>query len=115
MKKKYRGVIAVFAVVSIIYVLPVLAVAVNSFKKNTYVKTETFSLPTEESFAGTDNFVKGMTFGNYPFAKSALYSVLITVLSTALILLFASMAAWYIVRVNNLVCKIFYYLCIFSN
>ena len=55
MKKKYRGVIAVFAVVSIIYVLPVLAVAVNSFKKNTYVKTETFSLPTEESFAGTDN------------------------------------------------------------
>ena len=114
MKKKYRGVIAVFAVVSIIYVLPVLAVAVNSFKKNTYVKTETFSLPTEESFAGTDNFVKGMTFGNYPFAKSALYSVLITVLSTALILLFASMAAWYIVRVNNLVCKIFYYLCIFS-
>ncbi len=114
MKKKYRGVIAVFAVVSIIYVLPVLAVAVNSFKKNTYVKTETFSLPTEESFAGTDNFVKGMTFGNYPFAKSALYSVLITVLSTALILLFASMAAWYIVRVNNLVCKIFYYLCVFS-
>ena len=42
------------------------------------------------------------------------YSVLITVLSTALIILFTSMAAWYIARVNSLICKVIYYLCVFS-
>ena len=42
----------VLAVICIIYVLPVVAVVINSFKLNTYVKTDTFSLPNEESFAG---------------------------------------------------------------
>ena len=114
MKTKHKAVITVLTVVSLVYVLPVVAVAINSFKKNTFVKSETFAFPDAESFAGVDNFVKGMTFGNYPFAKSVLYSIFITVASTALILLFASMAAWFIVRVNNLISKIFYYLCVFS-
>ncbi len=104
----------VLAVICIIYVLPVLAVALNSFKVNTYVKTETFALPTEESFAGLDNYIKGMTFGNYPFWKSALYSLFITIASTALILICTSMAAWYIARVDSRVCRIIYYLCVFS-
>ena len=104
----------ILAIICIIYVLPVLSVVINSFKQNTYVKTETFALPTAESSAGVDNFVKGMTFGNYPFWKSVVYSVVITVISTALILLFTSMAAWYISRVNSKVCKGIYYLCVFS-
>ena len=104
----------VLGVICVIYVLPVLTVVINSFKVNTYVKTETFALPSGESFAGWDNFIKGMTFGNYPFVKSALYSVVITVLSTFLILLFTSMAAWYIARVNSLFCRAVYYLCVFS-
>ena len=114
MKIKHRMAITVFTVVSLVYVLPMVAVLINSFKKNTFVKSETFALPDSESFAGVDNFVKGMTFGNYPFIKSVVYSVLITAVSTAMILVFASMAAWFIVRVDNLICKVFYYLCIFS-
>ena len=101
-------------VVCFIWCLPVVSVVINSFKQNTFVKTETFALPTDESFAGLQNFITGMTFGNYPFYKSVLYSVLITVVSTFLILLFCSMAAWFIARVNNTVCKVIYYLCIFS-
>ncbi|MBQ1736567.1 MAG: carbohydrate ABC transporter permease [Lachnospiraceae bacterium] len=104
----------VLAFVCIIWVLPVLAVVINSFKVNTFVKTNTFDLPTGEMNAGFSNFVKGMTFGNYPFFKSVLYSVVITVLSVGLILLFTSMAAWYIARVDNLICKIVYFLCVFS-
>ncbi|MBQ9719913.1 MAG: carbohydrate ABC transporter permease, partial [Oscillospiraceae bacterium] len=104
----------VLGVICVIYVLPVLTVVINSFKVNTFVKTHTFALPSGESFAGWDNFVKGMTFGNYPFWKSAFYSVVITVLSTALILLFTSMAAWYITRVNSRFCRAVYYLCVFS-
>ena len=105
---------AALTVICIIYVLPVITVVLNSFKLNTYVKTDTFAIPTGEMWAGFQNFIKGMTFGNYPFWKSVLYSVVITVLSTGLILLFTSMAAWYIARVNSLVCKIIYFLCVFS-
>ena len=104
----------VFILLSIFYVFPVAMVVVNSFKKNTFVKTETFKFPTAESFAEFDNFITGMTFGGYPFSKSVLYSVVITLLGTALILLFTSMAAWYISRVDSLVCRIVYYGCVFS-
>ena len=103
-----------FSIISVVYILPVLAVVLKSFKLNTFVKTHTFDLPNSESFAGFANFIKGMTFGNYPFIKSVLYSVVITLLSTFLILLFTSMAAWYIDRRNSPICKIVYYLCVFS-
>ncbi len=71
----------ILSVICVIYVLPVVAVLINSFKLNTFVKTDTFALPTGEMWAGMDNFIKGMTFGNYPFWNSVKYSVVITVLS----------------------------------
>jgi len=104
----------VFSVIAVLYVLPVVVVLINAFKSNTFVKTQTFSLPTPESFVGFDNFAKGMTFGNYPFAASVFYSTIITILSTALILLCTSMTAWFMVRVNSRLCKALYYLFIFS-
>ena len=104
----------VLGFICVIYVLPVLTVVLNSFKVNTYVKTDTFAIPRGEMWAGFQNFIKGMTFGNYPFWKSVLYSTSITILSTGLILLFTSMAAWYIARVNSIVCKSIYFLCVFS-
>ncbi len=104
----------VLGIICFIYVLPMVVVVLNSFKINTYVKTNTFAIPTGEMWAGFSNFVKGMTFGNYPFAQSAAYSVLITVVSTLLILLFTSMAAWYIARVDSIACRAVYYLCVFS-
>ena len=103
-----------FTLLSLAYVFPVLMVVINSFKGNTFVKTETFSFPTAESFVGFDNFIKGMTFGGYPFWKSVVYSTVITILSTSLILLFTSMAAWYIARVDSPFCRVIYYLCVFS-
>ncbi len=103
-----------FSVLSLVYVFPVLMVLINSFKLNTFVKTETFALPNADTFAGMANFIKGMTFGGYPFWRSVLYSLIITVLSTALILLCTSMAAWYISRVDSKLCRGIYYLCVFS-
>ena len=103
-----------FAALCLVWVIPVFEVLINSFKGNTFVSLEPFALPNAESFAGFDNYVKGMTFGNYPFLKSVLYSLFITVVSVALILLFCSMAAWYIARVKSVFAKVFYYLCLFS-
>lgn len=104
----------VFVVICILYVMPIVEVLINSFKANAYVNTDTFALPNEESFVGWANYIKGMTFGNYPFLKSVFYSLYITVVSTALILLCTSMSAWYIARVNSRFSRIFYYLCVFS-
>ena len=115
-KNKKMGsaiVTAILSVISVIYVLPVVAVVINSFKANTYVKTDTFALPYAETFVGWQNFITGMTLGG-TFWKSVFYSLVITVLSTILILLFTSMAAWYISRVDSIFCRMVYFLCVFS-
>ena len=104
----------VFGLFSIVWILPIVEVVINSFKSNAFVNLEPFALPNSESFVGFDNYAKGVTFGNYPFFYSLGYSFIITVLSVGLILLCTSMTAWYISRVNSLFCKIFYYLCLFS-
>ena len=103
-----------FAVIAIFYVLPIMLVLINSLKSNSYVNMETFALPSAKSFVGLDNYKNGMTFGNYPFVKSALYSLFITIVSSMLILICTSMAAWYIARVGSLFSRIVYYLCVFS-
>ncbi len=104
----------VFGVLSVVYIFPIVIVFYNSFKTNDAINTETFALPKADTFVGFENFIKGMTFGNYPFLKSVFYSLVITVISTALILLFCSMTAWYVARVNSKFCRFIYYLCVFS-
>lgn len=103
-----------FALLSIAWLIPIFEVVINSFKANSFVNLEPFALPTAESFVGWANYIKGMTFGNYPFFRAAFYSFFITIASVALILMFCSMSAWYIARVNSTISKVFYYLCLFS-
>ena len=103
-----------FAVVSVFYVMPVIIVLYNSFKTNTGIARNLFALPNAETFYGFENYVKGMTFGNYPFWEAALWSTFITIGGVVLILFCTSMAAWYIQRSNTIVCKIIYFFCIFS-
>lgn len=114
-EKKSKNIMsAAFTVICIVYVLPVLTVLMNSFKSNSSINTETFAFPNSETFVDLQNYIKGMTFGNYPFWKSVLFSFVITIMSTALILICTSMAAWYVARVGTLFSKIVYYLCVFS-
>ena len=103
-----------FIVICVIYLMPIFTVLMNSFKDNSAINTETFALPNAQTFTGVDNYVNGIHVGEYPFLKSAGYSLLITITSAALILVCTSMAAWYISRVNSLFARIVYYLCVFS-
>jgi len=103
-----------FIVICILYLMPIFTVLMNSFKTNSAINTETFALPNEQTFTGSDNYANGINFGEYPFLKSAGYSLLITITSAALILVCTSMAAWYISRVNSMLARIVYYLCVFS-
>ncbi len=117
MKRKTDAKLAltiVFAVICIIYMLPIVIVLINSLKSNTAINTSTFALPNAESFVGGANYANGVTVGEYPFLKSVANSLIITVLSSGLILICTSMAAWYIARVNSLFSKIVYFACVFS-
>ena len=116
-KREERGKMVltiIFTVICIAYIMPILIVLMNSFKSNAAVNTETFAFPDANSFVGFQNYIKGMTFGNYPFLKAVGYSLFITLASTALILVCTSMAAWYVSRVGSFFSKIVYYLCVFS-
>ena len=105
---------AVFAIISLLWLMPIVVVLYNSLKTNTAINVSVFALPNKETYVGLSNYVNGMTFGNYPFYFSAGYSLYITVISTGLILLCTSMAAWYISRVNDTFSRAVYYLCVFS-
>ena len=104
----------VFAVLCLLWIVPIFEVVINSVKSNDSINMNAFALPVKDTFVGMANYVKGLTFGNYPFLKSAGYSVWISVVSTVLILLCCSMAAWYIARVGSRFANFFYYLCLFS-
>ena len=104
----------VFVLISLLWLMPIIEVVINSFKSNEYINLDPFALPSSETFVGMSNYKEGLTFGNYPFLKSAGYTVFISVASTILILLCCSMSAWYIARVQSTFANVFYYLCLFS-
>ena len=102
-----------FAVISAIYMYPIVMVVLNSFKMESAISTDTtFIPPTAETFAGFDNYVTAIN--SQGFARSLFYSLVITVTSVALILICCSMCAWYITRVHSWISKAMYGLCAFS-
>lgn len=103
-----------FSLISIIYIMPIVVVLINSFKDTTAISTSPFSLPKGESFVAFRNYIEGISRGNYPFYKAIINSLIITTFSTFAILFCTSMCAWYIVRVKSLAARIFYYLCVIS-
>lgn len=102
----------VLSLVSISWIFPVLLVVINSFKKKTSISLEPFALPTEKSFVGLENYIKGIE--KVEFFKYFGYSLFITVGSVALILLFCSMCGWYMARVKNKMTMTLKFLMIFA-
>ena len=113
-RRSHTVLTVVFTIIAIAYLYPIFIVLVNSLKSNAAINLDTFAFPVSDTFMGLQNYIKGMTFGNYPFYRSVEYSLMITLLSSALILICTSMAAWYISRVDSLICRVVYYLCVFS-
>ena len=102
-----------FTFVCIIWIYPIVSILLNSLKDTKTITTkDVFNLPNSATFAGLSNYVESIT--GMSFLRSFFFSLLISVMSVVLILLCCSMAAWYVVGVNSIPAKIFYYLCIFS-
>ena len=97
----------------LVWIYPIVMILLNTFKAETAISTNTaFDLPTAEAFAGFDNYVNAI--GSKGFIDAFLTSLLITVTSVGGILLFTSMCAWYITRVQNKLTKLVYFLFVFS-
>ena len=102
----------VFTVISLMYIYPIVLVFINSFKKKAYISKEPFALPTDKMFVGLENYLRGIQ--QTDLIKAFGWSVFITVFSVAAIILFCSMCAWYISRVNTKVTRTIYVLCLFA-
>ena len=112
-KVKHGGVFtAIFSIISIGYIFPILLVFINSFKKKAYISRKPFDIPTGKMYVGLENYFRGIKQAN--FFGGAKWSTVITVGSVFLIILCTSMCAWYIVRVKNALTKAIYYLCLFA-
>ena len=103
---------ALFAVVSLAWVFPIVLVVVNSFKQKAYISRDAFSIPTGKAFVGLENYTRGVKRTN--LVESFGWTVVVTVGAVGLILLCTSMCAWWIVRVNNRWAKAFYLLFLFN-
>lgn len=94
-----------------LFLVPIIIVIINSFKSRIYISSQPLKLPNAETFVALENYINGVTSSDF----SRLFSLLfITVVSVILIVLFASMAAWYIVRSNSKITKGIYYMLVFS-
>jgi len=103
----------VLSILSLAYIFPIFMILINSLKQENAITTNgAFTLPTTETFGGLTNYINAIQAQG--FLKSLGFSLFITVSSVAAILLFCSMSAWYIARVNSLFSNVFYYLCVFS-
>lgn len=112
-KVKHGGVFtAIFSIISIGYIFPIMLVFINSFKKKAYISRKPFDIPTGKMYVGLENYFRGIKQANFP--EGAKWSTVITVGSVFLIILCTSMCAWYIVRVKNALTKTIYYLCLFA-
>ena len=117
MKKKQslsNTLLTVFlTVLSVVWVYPVIMILFNSLKLENAISTNTaFQLPAAETFAGLQNYANAI--GSKGFVTAFFTSILITLTSVAAILLFCSMCAWYITRVENIFTKLVYFLFVFS-
>lgn len=101
-----------FSFLCIVYVLPIVVVLMNSFKKKSYISLEPFQLPNETTLTGLDNYTAAID--QYGFLDAVGWTVFITVGSVLVILICTSMCAWYITRVKTWVTKAIYILCVFS-
>ena len=126
-RAKHGGILTViFAILSFLWIAPILIVFLNSFKRKAFIFTHPFSLSCYSITEGWDKFKAGITRAfcgwlNYSngIRKTNLWecfgtSLFITIGSVALIILCCSMCAWYITRVHTKVTKTIYVLCLFS-
>ena len=102
----------IFTILGIVYIMPILIVLMNSFKKKVFINKEPFRLPTEKTWNSIENYLTAID--KYELLSAVGWTVFITLGSVLVILICTSMCAWYITRVKTKFTKVLYLLCVFS-
>ena len=126
-RSKHSGVLSVvMLILSLLWIYPLFVVLLNSFKRKAYIFKNPFGLsktPISKGFAQwkagiSKTFVGWLNYANAikktDFFHTFGYSLFITVVSVALIILCCSMTAWFVVRVKDFGSNLIYVLCMFS-
>ena len=100
------------ALISAVFISPIVIVFFNSFKSKLFINNEPFVLPDRESFVGMANYIEGVK--KIEFFRAFAISLTITVCAVSLIIILTSMTAWYIVRVKSKFANILYFMFAFS-
>lgn len=95
-----------FALLSLAWIYPIVLVLINSFKDKVFISSNPFSFPTQETFIGWGNYLRGVEATNF-FASFG-WSLVITVGAASLILVCTSMCAWWIVRTDSTFARVLY-------
>ncbi|WP_411676024.1 carbohydrate ABC transporter permease [Caproicibacter sp.] len=111
---KFLSVITFLALsmICVLFLLPILAVLMNSFKGRLYISDAPFSIPSAKTFAGFSNYQNGIQ--KIDFFSALGYSFFITLGSVVVIVFFTAMTAWYITRVKTKISSIIYLSFVFS-
>ena len=102
----------IFSLISIAYIMRIVIVLMNSFKRKIFISNRPFALPDAKSFVKIENYINGIQ--KTDFFRAFGYTLFITVGSVFVIVLCTSMCAWYISRVKNKWTTGIYYLFAFS-
>ena len=113
--KKNAGNTVIFIILCalvVVFLAPILFIAINSFKGKFFISDNPFALPTAETFVGITNYINGLE--RTGFLSAIGWSFFITIGSVVVILLLTSMTAYFITRVKSKFTNALYYLFVFS-
>ncbi|MDH6363784.1 raffinose/stachyose/melibiose transport system permease protein [Enterococcus sp. PF1-24] len=88
----------------LLYVFPFFLILINSFKSRLEVVEDPLSLP--KSFFDFSNFIEAFQTMNY--GSAVINSLIITIVSVVVIILFSSMLAYYLVRHDSKLSKVIF-------
>ncbi|MBU5483278.1 carbohydrate ABC transporter permease [Clostridium sp. MSJ-11] len=104
-KKVGWSILAIFTALT--FLAPLYIAFINSFKTQKGIYSNVIGLPGKDTFTLNNYF---QAFKDLNFLHSFMNSLLITVVSTVIIVIFASMAAWMLVRSKTKISKFLFFL-----
>lgn len=106
-KKKVLGIVGFVVVVCLflLYMVPFILVLLNSFKAKRDIIKNPFAIVAEKGYT-IDNYLKA--FDKMDFIKAFGNSLFVTGLSTLLVIILASMTAYYFTRAKNTFSRLFF-------
>lgn len=103
----YIGLTLVF----LLYMFPFIFILINAFKTKKEIIKTPLKLISDAGF-NFDNFIKA--YEKMDFTKAFTNSMFVTVSSTVIVITLAAMTAYYFVRINNKISKVFFALMVAS-